>query len=502
MKRIHLKASRRPLRLFGRQLCRHFLLPLLLWPGWSAAGLQAQSIPPVRSSTTCRPPHQHRVSDWFLRQDDAFTLQIELLDAGVPSAAVRLRMVLTSDQVRLENSRPLPRTFSLAGGEALTLHSDELRDYFNVQNLVFSGLSRQQYLHNGERLPDGFYQLAFEVYEAASGVKVSLHETPGLFRLLSCEPPLPYAPADRSVLQKQGATHIVFGWTPRHAAQAALMETAYRFELKRIPENFQGDWQSRFDDLSTVYELTTDQTSFVYNDVLPPLEVGLRYAFRIQATGRDRNGQEIVFSNRGYSEIFCFTYKAYCPAPTQWRVDSVTAFTARVTWPDDPLDKAYRLQYRKAEVSDAAWFPVEIPLGETGHTLYPLEPATAYECRFQRQCEDGWSEYDRLQRFKTPDEKPVELKCGEHPSMTAPASDEADALPVLRRFDHVKTQSGFEVVIDKVEGYDGYFSGTAHTYVPLLDNTGIKLTYSRIFVNKDYELVRGTFKAAKSGRNL
>lgn len=500
MKRIF-QTRRRPIRQFGRDLCRCCLLPLLFWPGWPDGRLQAQSIPPVRSHTSCNPPHLHRIPDWFLR-DDAFSLQIELLDASVPAATLRLRMILASDRIRLENSRPLPRTFSLGGGERLTLRSDDLRDYFNCHNLVFSGMTQQQYLHNGERLPDGFYRLTFEVYEAASGVKVSQYETPGMFRLISCEPPLPYSPANQSVLQKQGATHIVFGWTPRHAAQAGFMETEYHFELKRIPENFQGDWQSRFDALGTVYDLTTDQTALVYNETLPPLEVGQRYAFRIKASGRDRNGQEIVFSNHGYSEIFCFTYKAYCPALTQWRVDSVTAFTARISWPEDPLDKGYRLQYRKAEVPDAAWFPMEIPSGETGCTLYPLEPATAYECQFQRRCEDGWSEYDRLQRFKTPDEKPVELKCGEHPPMTPPETDEADALPVLRKFDHVKTQNGFEVVIDEVEGYDGCFSGTAHTYVPLLDNTGIKLTYSRIFVNKAYELVRGTFKAAKSGRKL
>ena len=491
MKRMNFKIF----RLIGR--C--FLLALMLWP---QGRVQAQSLPPVRSNTICNPPHLHRLTDWFRRTDDAFSLQIDLLDASVPAATLRLRMVLASDRISIENSQPLPRTFRISGGEMRTLHSDELYEYFNLQNLTFSGMTKQQYLQNGERLPDGFYRLTFEVYEAASGVKVSLHESPGMFRLISCEPPLPYAPANQSIIQKQGATHIVFGWTPRHAAQAGFMETEYRFELKRIPEHFQGDWQSRFDELGTVYSQTTDQTTLVYNDAMPPLEVGLRYAFRIQASGRDANGHEIVFSNQGYSEVFSFTYKAYCPALTQWRVDSVTAFTARVNWPEDPLDEAYRLQYRKADVADAAWFPVDIPLGETTHTLYPLEPATAYECTFQRRCEDGWSEPDRVQRFKTPDEKPEELKCGEHPQTEARAIDQADALPVLRMFDHVKTQNGFEVVIDEVEGYDGYFSGSAHTYVPLLDNTGIKLTYSRIFVDKDYRLVSGAFKAAKSGRKL
>ncbi len=491
MKRIHFKIACR----LGRLLIYTLLLG-------TVGGLHAQSLPPVRSNTIFNPPYLHRIPDWFRRSDNAFSLQIDLLDASVPAATLRLRMVLTSDRVRIENSQPLPRTFRLGGGETLTLRSDELYDYFNLQNLVFSGMTKQQYLQNGERLPDGFYRLAFEVYEAASGVKVSLHETPGMFRLVSCEPPLPYAPADQSVIQKQGATQIVFGWTPRHAAQAGFMETEYRFELKRIPEHFQGDWQSRFDELGTVYSQTTDQTTLVYNDAMPPLEVGLRYAFRIQASGRDGNGNEIVFANHGYSEVFGFAYKAYCPALTQWRVDSVTAFTARVNWPEDPLDMAYRLQYRKADVAGAAWFPVEIPLGETRYTLYPLEPATAYECTLQRRCEDGWSEPDRVQRFKTLEEKPENLKCGEHPQTEAPVVNEADALPVLRMFDHVKTQSGFEVVIDEVEGYDGYFSGTAHTYVPLLDNTGIKLTYSRIFVDKDYRLVSGTFKAAKSGRKL
>lgn len=469
----------------------------------SAAGrLHAQSIAPVRSVTTCQAPFLHRLSDWFLRSDPAFTLQISLLDASISHADLKLRMVLTSDKIRLENPMPLPRIFRLGGGELLSLTSEDLRTYFQVHQLSISNMSRTQFQQNGERLPDGLYQLSFEVYEAASGVKVSLHETPGVFRLISCEPPLLYSPDNHSVLEKQGPPHIVFGWTARHGAAAALMDTEYDFELKCIPGNFQGDWQSRFDQLATVYRQTTDRTSLIYDGSLPPLEVGLHYAFRVRARGRDRNGHDIVFSNQGYSEIFDFAYKAYCPPVAQWQIDSVTAYNARIQWTEDPLDCAYRLRYRKAEVADAAWFPTDIPLGENTCRLYPLEPGTAYECQFQRQCQDGWSETDRTQRFRTLDEKPVVLKCGQHPETKTVQPNPAEALAVLRKFDQVKTQSGFVMAIDEVEGGDGYFSGTAHTYIPLLDNTGVKVSFSKIFVNQNYELVSGTFKAAKSQRKL
>lgn len=491
-------------RLFRPRVCCFWMLALLGAEtlGVSLNTLHAQSISPVRSSTTCFAPHLHRLSDWFLRSEPIFTLQVGLLDAGVPSASLKLRMVLYSDHIRIENRQPLPRTFSIGGGEVITLESQDLREYFYLQNLVFSGMTEQQYLQNGERLPDGSYQLAFEVYEAASGVKVSLHETPGQFRLISCEPPLLYSPANQSVLQKQGPTSIVFGWTPRHSAQSSFMTTDYKLELKRIPENYQGDWQSRFDELSTVYAVNTDQTTLLYDETLPPLEVGLHYAFRVQATGRDKDGNEMVFSNRGQSEVWRFTYKAFCPTLTQWRVDDVTAFSAEIHFTEDYPSLAYKLQYRKADVLDAAWFPIDIPLGETTYKLTSLEPGTAYECTLQRRCDEGWSETDRTQRFRTADEKPVELQCGEHPATSPADKSEENALPVLRKFDRIKTQSGFEIVIDEVSGYNGTFSGTGHTYVPLLGNVGLKVKFSKIFVNKNYVLADGTVQALRSGKGL
>ena len=119
------------------KIARLIIYTLLLG---AVGGLHAQNLPPVRSNTTCIPPHLHRLPDWFRRSDDAFTLQIDLLDASVPAATLRLRMMLVSDRISIENSRPLPRTFRINGGETLTLRTAALYESCNWQTLRFRGI--------------------------------------------------------------------------------------------------------------------------------------------------------------------------------------------------------------------------------------------------------------------------------------------------------------------------------------------------------------------------
>ena len=49
--------------------------------------------------------------------------------------------------------------------------------------------------------------------------------------------------------------------------------------------------------------------------------------------------------------------------------------------------------------------------------------------------------------------------------------------------------------IEEATGSNGMFSGSGYTHIPLLSNTGVKVKFKNVFINKDYELVSGTFTA-------
>ena len=68
-------------------------------------------------------------------------------------------------------------------------------------------------------------------------------------------------------------------------------------------------------------------------------------------------------------------------------------------------------------------------------------------------------------------------------------------LPSLKKFDQVRSGNGFVFEIEEASGSNGVFSGSGYTHIPLLSNTGVKVKFKNVFINKNYELVSGTFTA-------
>ncbi|MDQ3101856.1 MAG: hypothetical protein M3R08_10755, partial [Bacteroidota bacterium] len=95
---------------------------------------------------------------------------------------------------------------------------------------------------------------------------------------------------------------VVFNWVLPSGSQGAMVE--YNFRLSR--------WQEGIDELTAlqasvdlVYETQTMQPILSYSQLMPPLMIGQRYVWRVQAV--DVTGQ-VVFQNDGYSPPCSFTY--------------------------------------------------------------------------------------------------------------------------------------------------------------------------------------------------
>ena len=470
--------------------CLMVLFSLLL-----AGGGKAQTVSPVYSQTFLQAPYYYRLHDWNMMPTDRMRVRIRMLDHKVENATLYLRMKMVSDNLTIENNRPLPIAIHLSGGGETELDAGQLIAYFLPANLQYSGKAKQEFLLSGGLLPDGVYRLYFEVYEASSGNKVSIQEMPAFFTLLASEPPILNLPQTENVIYYGKQNHIRFMWTPRHLQAAGFFQTVYSFELSLIPEGAQ-NWKEYFHTLPSILKEESRQPYFDYGAMQPQLIPGKQYAFRVRATCTNAAGESLYIKNEGYSEVFMFYYEEDCPTVPQLRITGISSKKALISWTEPIQAKSYRLQYRKNGSADARWFNCkeELTAGISSVSLTDLEPSTGYECRITVTCDYSQSKNNVIYRFTTLSDDNTQLQCGKHPDA---GSTEKSQIPLssLQMFDQVRTDNGFVFEIEEATGENGIFSGKGYTHIPLLANTGVRVKFKNVFINKNYELVSGVFKA-------
>ncbi len=482
--------STRKIRLASKFVCLSLALVLASW-GNETIG---QTVSPVSSRTAVHPPYYYQWHQWSQLPDSRLHLYLRLLDTRVESATLFLRMRLVSDNLVIENTLPLPIPVSISGGEEVYLDGSMLSAYFLNSNVQISGNASRAFQLSGGVLPDGLYQLYFEAYEARSGSKVSINEMPAMFTLLAGEPPFLNTPLPEDTIYYGRQASIRFQWTPRHLATTAF-QTEYHFELAEIPQGVSA-WEEYFHTLPLIHQESTHQTFLDYGQSLPELIPGTQYAFRVQASGTSADGEQLYIKNNGYSEVRRFYFEEHCPIVPQLRIENISSTRAVVRWTEPIEAQGYKLQYRKNGKPDARWFTYgeELMQGDTEAVLEDLEPSTGYECKLIVQCAYSQSKNDIVYRFTTLSTDNAHLDCGNHPNNSNPDRDQTP-LESLRKFDQVRTANGFVFEIEEATGSNGMFSGSGYTHIPLLSNTGVKVKFKNVFINKDYELVSGTFTA-------
>lgn len=466
----------------------------------AGAALQtyAQTVSPVFSQTTLLAPYMYKLQDWSRLPAECLQLRLRLLDTRVETATLYLRMEMEANGIKIENPMPLAYGIPLAGGEEVTLNASRLAVYFLPSNLSVSGARANEVRVSDGLLPDGLYTLKFRVYEATTGNLVSVQEMPAMFTLVSGEPPLISFPAEDATLWFSDPCHIRFQWMPRHLQYAGGFTTEYDFEIAEIPEGVYA-WKEYFSTLPSVYKQTTSQTFLDYDAAMPILMPQKEYALRVRARCSNASGEELHIKNNGYSVVQKFSYKELCGEISGLRVDRIAATSAHLSW-NEPLEaRACQVYYRKNGKADAKWFKAggELPGGTRELTLTDLDPSTGYECKVTVKCAYTQSENDVVFRFTTLSKDNAHLDCGNH-NLQADTSRSQEPLKELAVFDQIRTANGFVIDVEEVQGSDGRFSGKGNTHIPLLANTGVKVTFKNIFVNKNYELVSGTIKAEKT----
>ena len=261
-----------------------------------------------------------------------------------------------------------PQPLYLEGGFPLQLTNVDLAPYFQFQNI--QGINPNQY---AQALPEGIYTFSVEVYDFATGKKLS-RKTSVTTIIFQNEPPFLNLPLNNASIMQQNIQNIVFSWTPR---QINVSNVEYEFALVEIWDKYT-PVQNAFAYSAPLYTTTTRATTLQYSLSEPQLIPGRRYAWRIKAKAL-ANAEEVgVFKNNGYSEIYSFTYEIFCTAPLAIETTGISQDQAKITWSGAIDNYDYQVNYREKN-ANSEWYKLVTPREYA--TISNLKPNTPTNIR-------------------------------------------------------------------------------------------------------------------------
>jgi TANFOR domain-containing protein len=457
---------------------------LLLLPGIC---LVAQQFP-VQVTPQLIAPYTLQVSEYYSPGASGSKLNLLLLlrDFNKPSLQVRLRMSITSQTVAITTKEEAVYTpVTIQSGEPRYLDPSELAQYFNANNLNFSGITRTQYEQTG-KLPEGFYTFCFEVVEVGTNQVVSNKGCTIAWLTLN-EPPLLNMPrkAESVIPPANGAPqNVLFQWTPRHTASPTAYNTDYIISIIELPDNFLTP-ETAFSSYEPNYVDSTSLTTYLLDNSKPfTFQVGYRYAWRVQVKAKNGTQELAMFRNNGYSETFWFIYKNNCPAPSGIVADP-QGQRVNVTWLSDVKHLDYKVEYRQKGNPDAEWFELDNTLPRVSIT--DLKDTTTYEYRVGGACETGVYTFSGLNEFTTRSANTTTVpNCGFVPDTSI---TNAQLLQQMNPGDTIKA-GDFDVIATQVSG-SGSFSGQGYVVVPWLANMKLGVSFESIGVGINKKLKIG-----------
>ena len=431
-------------------------------------------------------------------------IQIVLNDLTISNRQVRIKCYWQGNGISFMNNDFVvgAQPLFLEGGVPLLLTNVNLAPYFEFQNII--GITPNQY---AQAMPEGIYTFSVEVYDVATGQKLSRKSNVTAV-IFQNEPPLLNLPLNKASIMQQNIQNIVFSWTPR---QINVSNVEYQFDLVEIWDQYT-PVQNAFAYSPPIYTTTTKATTLQYGVAEPQLIPGKRYAWRIKAKALVGAEEIGVFKNNGYSEIFAFSYDVYCTPPLQIATDGVSQDQAKVTWSGALDNFDYQVNYREKN-ADSQWYTAVTPREFV--TLTNLKANTTYEYTVGAACEKGKYVHSSLQEFTTLAKDEIAFAgCGIKPDPKDLANQ--NPLPNLLPND-VVTAGDFPIVVIKSSGSNGRFTGEGYVTLPFLEkfralidaadalggekvNIGqfsrIRITFDNIGVNTDFKLISGEIIAS------
>ncbi len=445
---------------------------------------------PVSLSARVGKPYSIYLADYAQFSSGAERLAATLLlrDANEAFYDVRLRVTIKGVGIQIE-SKPdfVVAPVTLQTGLPLTLQNEDFSAYLNPQNLVFQGITRQQF-EQTSALPEGLYEISWQVYDARrTEVSLSSIATTTAWIMLN-NPPLINTPLAAEKLTPRDPQNVRFSWQPGGALLNGGFTTEYRLELYEMRAEGR-DPNEIVRGTQPVATLTTSGNALTYDASQLTLIPGMRYAFRVQA--RDTEGRAL-YKNSGYSEVRTFIYGDACLPPTEVTVTDRSTQWVTLAWQPASTTTQYVLRYRQAGDPDAQWF--EDKTYTVSRRLSGLRPGNTYEYQVKSQCGSFGSTYAPTGTFTTVGAEEADLTIACSPTaLPPPALDASTALPLAHPGSFFKV-GHFDMKVTEVSGGAGVFSGRGEIFVPFLATT-LKVSFRSLGVNREGQVISGTVTA-------
>lgn len=360
----------------------------------------AQSNYPIYVTPTLTPPYSLNLSDYSQFGSQKLMVTIHANDLDISNLPIKLRIKLETVGVTIENPPTLVTTpIYVNGGETTILYGRDLLDYFNIDNLIFRGYSKNDYTRTGQ-LPEGFYKFTVEVLHFNTNRLISNQGSASAWFALG-KPPLLKLPENNAEMGKFKGMPLSFSWLSSNVGSPVSANTIqYKFEMWEmhvpgINPNTVALTMPVFHEYTT---LNTIYTLYPDNLLMTP---GMQYAWRITAS--DLSGY-VPFEQNGHSEIRTFVYKAACDSITN--LESLhRGRNGYFSWEPKANHTSFNIELQNPETN---WFSNSETF-ENKAEFFDLDYGTTYQMRVQAVCDgdpDSKSDFSEWKTLKIPVPEP------------------------------------------------------------------------------------------------
>lgn len=261
----------------------------------------------VNVSINILPPYSTYISDYLNNQNKTIVTLIPNGLTSADQATVYFKASIVGDNgvsmITKSGYKPA-QGLQLIGAFPKILNGKTLSDYFDVNNLIFTGITYQE-LVNGNGLPEGNYTICVQVFDFNTDLPLSQMPPMGCSAPLNIQhidPPLPLSPACGSNVMFTPVQNILINWSYNPGVTPNV-----QYLLKIVPVL---PTQNANDAINTMvtpafFEKILRGTNYLYGPADPKLIKGQKYAYRIKAFDPLN---KVVFKNNGESEVCTFTY--------------------------------------------------------------------------------------------------------------------------------------------------------------------------------------------------
>jgi hypothetical protein len=221
---------------------------------------------------------------------------------------LQLRGSITGDNgitLRVDPGYRSPSAIHLGAGESRQLNGSDIRQMFDYNQLLFSGISKENVIR-GNGLPEGNYQICIQAFDYNNGRLLSSGEPLGcsnVFPISSIEPPIILSPFNDQPVSALTTQHFVISWTTPAGAPPSTQYTISMVEILdgRNPNDAVNSATSPL-----FFQQTVNAGNLLlYGPAMPALTAGRRYALLVAAKDPFNT---VTFRNNGRSEVTSFVY--------------------------------------------------------------------------------------------------------------------------------------------------------------------------------------------------